>query len=110
MNAAKLRLYKLGLGRETKLRLTVFWLKLRNSGISPATQVMLDSVMEDGEGEGWVSLDVTGAVADWHKHPHRPMALMIRVEDDRQRELFTRSLMQTLSCDKGEYHESIMSK
>lgn len=99
VNAAKLRLYKLGLGRESKLRITVFWLKLRNSGISPATQVMLDSVMEDGASEGWVSLDVTGAVADWLKHQHKPMALMIKVEDDRQRELFSRSVMQTLTCD-----------
>ena len=101
VNAAKLRLYKLGRGRESKLRITVFWLKLRNSGISPATQVMLDSVMEDGASEGWVSLDVTGAVSDWLKHQHRPMALMIRVEDDRQRELFSRSVMQTLTCDNG---------
>ena len=71
VNAAKLRLYKLGRGRNTKLRITVFWLKLRNLGISPATKVMLDSVMEDGGSEGWVSLDVTGAVADWHRHQHK---------------------------------------
>lgn len=106
VNAAKLRLYKLGLGRESKLRITVFWLKLRNSGISPATQVMLDSVMEDGASEGWVSLDVTGAVADWLKHQHKPMALMIKVEDDRQRELFSRSVMQTLTCDNGKQARS----
>ena len=79
----------------------MFWLKLRNSGFVPATQVMLDSVMEDGASEGWVSLDVTGAVADWLKHQHKPMALMIKVEDDRQRELFSRSVMQTLTCDNG---------
>ena len=101
VNAAKLRLYKLGRGRNTKLRITVFWLKLRNTGIRPASKVMLDSVMEDGGSEGWVSLDVTGAVADWHRHQHKPMALMIRVEDDRQRELFSRSVMQTLTCDNG---------
>ena len=112
VNAAKLRLYKLGLGRESKLRITVFWLKLRNSGFVPATQVMLDSVMEDGASEGWVSLDVTGAVADWLKHQHKPMALMIKVEDDRQRELFSRSVIQTLTCDNGKkarssYHQPI---
>ena len=62
---------------------------------------MLDAVVTDGSKPGWVSLDVTGAVVDWHSHQHRPMALMIKVEDDRQRELFSRSVMQTITCDNG---------
>ena len=65
-------------------------------------QVMLDSVMEDSTVAGWVSLDVTGAVSDWHRHQHRPMALMIRVEDDRQREVRTQAVLTTLNCDPGQ--------
>ena len=65
-------------------------------------QVMLDSVMEDSTVAGWVSLDVTGAVSDWHRHQHRPMALMIRVEDDRQREVRTQAVLTTLNCDSGQ--------
>jgi len=79
INEAQLRLYKLGVANptsnpncppENKIRITVSWLKLKNSGIRPAEQVMLDSVMVDGSIAGWTQLDVTGAVRSWYKHRH----------------------------------------
>ena len=75
---------------------------LRTMSMYCGVQVMLDSVMEDSTVAGWVSLDVTGAVSDWHRHQHRPMALMIRVEDDRQREVRTQAVLTTLNCDSGQ--------
>ena len=46
VNEAKLRLYKLGRVHHgddvvLNLRITVFWLKLRNSGVKPADQVVI---------------------------------------------------------------------
>lgn len=73
-------------------------------------QVMLDAIVTDGSKPGWVSLDVTGAVSDWHAHQHRPMALMIKVEDERERQVYTNSLIQTLNCDNGniDYIEAVI--
>jgi len=107
INAAKLRIYKLGVGNptsspncppENKIRITVSWLKLRNSGIRPAEQVMLDSVMVDGSIAGWTTLDVTGAVRSWYQHQHMPMALMIEVEDISKRDLNAKQFLQTIKC------------
>ena len=71
---------------------------------------MLDAIVTDGSKPGWVSLDVTGAVSDWHAHQHRPMALMIKVEDERERQVYTNSLIQTLNCDNGniDYIEAVI--
>lgn len=104
VNAAKLRLYKLGSDGLTgkKIRITVSQLKLESPGIRPANKVvMLDSKMVDTTEAGWISLDVTGAVKIWHNHPHRPMALMLQVEDDKRRSLLPNSYFQPLSCDAG---------
>jgi hypothetical protein len=107
INAAKLRLYKLGVSSptfspncppENKIRITVSWLKLRNKGIRPADQVMLDSVMVDGSTTGWTTLDVTGAVRSWHQHQHMPMALMLEVEDIGKRDLDAKKYLQTIKC------------
>lgn len=107
INAAKLRVYKLGVTSptsspncppENKIRITVSWLKLRNSGIRPAEQVMLDSVMVDGSTPGWTTLDVTGAVQSWHQHQHMPMALMIEVEDISKRDLNAKRYLQSIKC------------
>eukprot|EP00092_Neocalanus_flemingeri_P006428 GFUD01006925.1.p1 GENE.GFUD01006925.1~~GFUD01006925.1.p1 ORF type:complete len:498 (-),score=113.70 GFUD01006925.1:444-1937(-) len=107
INAAKLRIYKIGAARptprpncppENKIRITVSWLKLRNSGIRPAEQVMLDSVMVDGSIAGWTTLDVTGAVRSWYQHQHMPMALMIEVEDISKRDLNAKQFLQTIKC------------
>ena len=52
INAAKLRIYKLGVGNptsspncppENKIRITVSWLKLRNSGIRPGVCFLIQS-------------------------------------------------------------------
>jgi len=107
INEAQLRLYKLGVANptsnpncppENKIRITVSWLKLKNSGIRPAEQVMLDSVMVDGSIAGWTQLDVTGAVRSWYKHRHMPMALMIEVEDINKRDLNAKQFLQTIKC------------
>jgi len=117
INAAKLRLYKLGVPSSTsspnpntdpnsspncppenKIRITVSWLKLRNTGIRPANQVMLDSVMVDGSTPGWTTLDVTGAVRSWYQHQHMPMALMLEVEDIAKRDLNAKNYLQTIKC------------
>jgi len=107
INAAKLRLYKLGVSSptsspncppENKIRITVSWLKLRNTGIRPAEQVMLDSVMVDGSIAGWTTLDVTGAVRSWYQHQHMPMALMLEVEDISKRDLNAKKYLQTIKC------------
>ena len=108
MNAAKLRLYKLGSDGQPgkKIRITVSQLKLESPG-SPSrlrssnTVVMLDSKMVDTTEAGWISLDVTGAVERWHRHTHRPMALMVQVEDDKRRSLEPNSYLQSLICDAG---------
>ena len=68
---------------------------------SPNTVVMLDSKMVDTTEAGWISLDVTGAVERWHRHTHRPMALMVQVEDDKRRSLEPNSYLQSLICDAG---------
>ena len=52
VNAAKLRLYKVGVAGSSSsssptprmVRITVFWLKLRNTGVKPATQVRCRSL------------------------------------------------------------------
>ena len=109
VNAAKLRLYKLGSDGQQgkKIRITVSQLKLESPGSrvprqrSPNTVVMLDSKMVDTTEAGWISLDVTGAVERWHRHTHRPMALMLQVEDDKRRSLLPNSYLQPLTCDAG---------
>ena len=109
MNAAKLRLYKLGSDGQPgkKIRITVSQLKLESPGSRPSrprssnTVVMLDSKMVDTTEAGWISLDVTGAVERWHRHTHRPMALMLQVEDDKRRSLLPNSYLQPLACDAG---------
>ena len=107
VNAAKLRLYKLGSGGlpGKKIRITVSQLKLESPGTRPAripsAPVMLDSKMVDTTEPGWISLDVTGAVERWHNHKHRPMALMLQVEDNKRRSLLPNSYLQPLSCDAG---------
>ena len=110
VNAAKLRLYKLGSDGPgltgKKIRITVSQLKLDSPGSRPAKPstnkvVMLDSKMVDTTEAGWISLDVTGAVERWHRHTHRPMALMVQVEDDKRRSLEPNSYLQSLICDAG---------
>ena len=109
VNAAKLRLYKLGSDGQQgkKIRITVSQLKLESPGIrssrlrSPTRPVMLDSKMVDTTLPGWISLDVTGAVERWHRHTHHPMALMLQVEDDKKRSLLPNSYLQPLSCEAG---------
>ena len=80
-------------------------LKLESPGTRPArilpAPVMLDSKMVDTTEAGWISLDVTGAVERWHNHKHRPMALMLQVEDNKKRSLLPNSYLQPLSCDAG---------
>jgi len=108
VNAAKLRLYKLGVssnsrqfGETNNIRVTVFLLKLRNrqNRLKPADDVMVDSDMFDSSIPGWLSLDVTSAVEFWHNHPHRPMGIMIRVEDDRGRPVPAKKVLQPLNCN-----------
>ena len=110
VNAAKLRLYKLGVssnsrqfGETNNIRVTVFLLKLRNrqNRLKPADDVMVDSDMFDSSIPGWLSLDVTSAVEFWHNHPHRPMGIMIRVEDDRGRPVPAKKVLQPLNCNMG---------
>ena len=107
VNAAKLRLYKLGTDSsgqvDRKIRITVSQLKLepRRPHGKGGKPVMLDSMMVDARGPGWLSLDVTGAVSKWHKHPHKPMALMVQVEDDKRKSLLPNSYIQPLDCDAG---------
>jgi len=120
INAAKLRLYKLGSPSptsspnsnpsssanpscppENKIRITVSWLKLRNTGLRPANQVMLDSVMVDGSTAGWTTLDVTGAVRSWYQHQHMPMALMLEVEDIGKRDLNAKKYLQSIKCGQA---------
>ena len=107
VNAAKLRLYKFGSGGlpGKKIRITVSQLKLESPGSrlirSRSAPVMLDSKMVDTTEAGWISLDVTGAVERWHRHTHRPMALMLQVEDDKRRSLLPNSYLQPLACDAG---------
>ena len=67
--------------------------------------VMLDSKMVEAAQPGWVSLDVTGAVKRWHNHTHRPMALMLQVEDDKRKSLLPNDYIQPLSCDNGRKRE-----
>ena len=95
VNAAKLRLYKLGTEspgqNDRKIRITVSQLKLNGPGrrARPDSNkvVMLDSKLVDAKDPGWVSLDVTEAVVRWFKHTHKPMALMLQVEDDKRKSL-----------------------
>ena len=109
VNAAKLRLYKLGTEspgqNDRKIRITVSQLKLNGPGrrARPDSNkvVMLDSKMVDAKDPGWLSLDVTGAVSRWHKHTHKPMALMLQVEDDKRKSLLPNSYIQPLNCDAG---------
>ena len=108
VNAAKLRLYKLGSDGlpGKKIRITVSQLKLVNPGSitgprDASRPVMLDSKMVDTTQAGWISLDVTGAVERWHRATHRPMALMLQVEDTKQRSLEPNSYLQPLTCEPG---------
>ena len=109
VHAAKLRLYNLGSdeGLTGKMiRVTVSQLKLESPGRRPSRHfsnqvVMLDSRMVNTTEAGWISLDVTGAVERWHRHTHRPMALMVQVEDDKRRSLEPNSYLQSLICDAG---------
>ena len=107
VNAAKLRLYKLGTDSsgqvDRKIRITVSQLKLepRRPHGKGGKPVMLDSMMVDARGPGWLSLDVTGAVSRWHKHTNKPMALMVQVEDDKKKSLLPNSYIQPLNCDTG---------
>ena len=80
VNAAKLRLYKLGSQSlsEKKIRITVSQLRLEAPGKRSKHRpskvnkvVMLDSKMVDAGEPGWISLDVTGAVKRWFTHTHR---------------------------------------
>ena len=109
VNAAKLRLYKLGSDGQAgkKIRITVSQLKLESPGNrssrprSANKVVMLDSKMVDTTEAGWISLDVTGAVERWHRHTHHPMALMLQVEDERKRSLLPNRYLEPLSCEPG---------
>ena len=107
VNAAKLRLYIKGepenyQGYEMgKIRITASLLKLKNHGWKLADQVMLDSDMFEVSTPGWVSLDVFSAVEYWHKHPRRPMGIMIRVEDDRGNNISAKSVLQSVNCVNG---------
>ena len=57
-----------------------------------------------GSEPGWVSLDVQGAVNQWFLNQHEPMALMIKVEDDRENPLVAKLALQPLNCSNGETH------
>lgn len=89
-----------------KIVITVSQLKLNVPGrrARPDSNkvVMLDSKLVDAKDPGWVSLDVTEAVVRWHKHTHKPMALMLQVEDDKRKSLLPNSYIQPLNCKAGE--------
>ncbi|XP_023320924.1 uncharacterized protein LOC111695731 isoform X2 [Eurytemora carolleeae] len=109
---ARLRMFKLhsemiedtpDCPREQRMRITASWIQLKNHANSDAVAetVMLDSIMVDLSVNGWISLDVTGAVRSWYNHPHRPSAVLVEVENSRRETLQTRNLLQPLNCSSS---------